>query len=91
MLPTPSSTRLAVRVVPRSRRNSIEWENGNTTLKVRLTAAPVDGAANKALIALLADALHLPSRSITITRGAESRQKVLEIEGMTIDEVMRHL
>lgn len=90
-MPPVRTARLVVRVVPRSRRNCIEWENGNEMLKVRLTAPPVDGAANEALIALLADALHLPRRSITITRGAASRQKVVEVEGVTIDEVMRQL
>jgi uncharacterized protein (TIGR00251 family) len=90
-MPPERTTRLAVRVIPRSRRNSVEWENGNVTLKVRLTAPPVDGAANEALIALLAGALHLPRRSITIIQGVASRQKVVQIEGMTIDEIKRQL
>ena len=47
--------RINVRVIPRSGKNLIEWEEGG--LKVRLTAPPIDGAANDALIALLAQCL----------------------------------
>ena len=81
--------RLAVRVLPRSSRNSIEWEQ--ETLKVRLTAPPVDGAANEALIALLAERLGLPKRSISIVSGATSRQKIVEIVGMAEEDVEKRL
>ena len=81
--------RLAVRVIPRSSRNSIEWEQ--ETLKVRLTAPPVDGAANEALIALLAERLGLPKRSISIVSGATGRQKIVEIVGMAEEEVEKRL
>lgn len=81
--------RLAVRVIPRSSRNAIKWEQG--VLKAHLTAPPVDGAANDALIALLAERLGLPRRAISITHGATSRQKVVEIVGMTETEVMERL
>jgi len=81
--------RLAVRVIPRSRRNSIEWEQ--ETLKVRLTAPPVDGAANQALVALLAERLCLPKRSISIVSGATGRQKIVEIVGMAEEEVEKRL
>lgn len=81
--------RLTVRVVPRSRRNAIAWEQG--ALKAWLTAPPVDGAANDALIALLAKHLGLPGRSISIVHGATSRQKIVEIAGMTDAEVAAKL
>jgi len=81
--------RLAVRVLPRSSRNSIEWEQ--ETLKVRLTAPPVDGAANEALIALLAERLGLPKRSISIVSGVTGRQKIVEIVGMAEEEVEKRL
>ncbi len=77
--------RIQVRVIPRSSKNCIVWEEG--ALKVRLTAPPVDGAANEALIALLAEHLGLPKRSISIVRGATSRQKTVEIVGMTVEAV----
>lgn len=81
--------RLTVRVIPRGRRNTIDWEQG--TLKVRLTAPPVDGAANQALIALLAERLGLPKRSISIVSGTTGRQKIVEIVGLTDEEVEKRL
>lgn len=73
--------RITVQVVPRSSKNSITWEQG--VLKVRLTAPPVDGAANDALIALLAERLGLPKRDIRIVHGVTSRRKTVELAGMT--------
>ena len=73
--------RINVRVIPRSSKNSIEWEEG--TLKVRLTAPPVDGTANEALLTLLAQRLGLPKRGIHIVQGATGRHKTIEITGMT--------
>ncbi len=81
--------RLTVRVIPRSSRNAIEWDQG--VLKARLTAPPVDGAANDALIALLAERLGLPRRSISIVHGATGRQKIVEIAGMTQEAVEQKL
>ncbi|GCE19393.1 DUF167 domain-containing protein [Dictyobacter kobayashii] len=80
---------VAVRVFPRSRRNQLEWDG--EILKARLTAPPVDGAANEALIALLADQLSRPKRAITIVRGATSRQKVVDIEQLTKQELEQKL
>ena len=73
--------RINVRVIPRSSKNSIEWEEG--ALKVRLTAPPVDGAANEALLTLLAQRLGLSKRDIHIIQGAAGRHKTIEITGMT--------
>ena len=81
--------RLTVRVIPRSSRNSIEWEQG--ILKARLTAPPVDGAANDALIALLAQRLGLPKRAMSIVQGATGRLKIVEIAGMTEAQVAAKL
>ncbi len=80
---------ITVRVIPRSSRNALTWEQG--TLKARLTAPPVDGAANAALINLLAERLSVPRRSISIVRGETARQKTLEIADLTPDEVERRL
>lgn len=74
-----------MQVVPRSSKNSLAWEQG--VLKARLTAPPVDGAANEALIALLAERLGLPKRDIRIVHGATSRRKTVEIAGMTPEMV----
>ncbi len=78
-----------MRIIPRSSRNSLEWEQG--VLKARLTAPPVDGAANEALVALLAERLGLPKRSISIVRGATSRQKTVELVGITVEEMVSRL
>jgi uncharacterized protein len=77
--------RIHVRVIPRSSKNSIVWEEG--ALKVRLTAPPVDGAANEALIVLLAQCLGLPKRDIQIVHGTSGRHKTVEIMGMTVEAV----
>lgn len=77
--------RITVRVIPRSRRNVLEWEHG--TMKARLTAPPVEGAANEALIALLAERLDVPKRTITIVRGTTGRQKIVDIAGLTPDDL----
>ena len=80
---------LSVRVIPRSSKNVLEWEA--ETLKARLTASPVSGAANAALILLLADRLSVPRRTISIVRGATSRQKTLEIADLTLEEIKKRL
>ena len=80
---------ISVRVIPRSSKNTLEWEGGN--LKVRLTAPPVDGAANEALVALLAERLGLPKRRISIVRGAAGRKKIVEITGITPEEAAQKL
>ncbi len=94
--------RITVRVIPRSGKNTLEWDEGNEReggdlrgqqgiLKARLNAPPVDGAANEALVALLADRLHIPKCAIQIVRGATSRQKTVEIDGLTPDELRSRL
>jgi len=80
---------ITVRVIPRSRKNALEWEQGS--LKARLTAPPVDGAANEALQELLAKHLALPRRAISIVHGATSRQKVVEIAGLTVADIQHKL
>ena len=77
------------RVLPRSSRNEVRL--GPDSLRISLTAPPVEGAANEALVALLAEKLHLPKRQVQVTRGAASRQKVLVIQGLTLEEFWRRL
>ena len=76
-----------VRVQPRSRRNTLT--SAADGLRAQLTAPPVDGAANEALIALLAERLRLPRRQVTLARGSGSRQKLLAIEGISAEEFWR--
>jgi uncharacterized protein (TIGR00251 family) len=79
-----------IRVIPRARRTEISGRRGDAIL-VRLAAPPVDGAANDALIAYLADRLGLPQRRITIARGATGRDKTLAVDGLTSADVARRL
>jgi uncharacterized protein (TIGR00251 family) len=63
---------------------------GNALL-IRLTAPPVDGAANAELIEILADAFDVPKRAISIITGERSRQKRVHIEGLTNELVTSKL
>ena len=60
-------------------------------LHVKLAAAPVEGAANAALIDLLSRQLRIPKRSVRIVTGERSRNKTVEISGLTDEEVRSSL
>jgi uncharacterized protein len=81
---------LAVRVIPRARRDEIGGERGSRLL-IRLTAPPVDGAANAALCRLVARRAGVPTRQVTIARGQTSRDKVVRVEGLTDAELRASL
>lgn len=59
--------------------------------KIQLKAPPVDGAANKALIAFLSDALGVPKSAITIELGASGRTKRVAVDGLSDEEISRRL
>jgi len=88
--PTSAGVRLWVRVQPRASSSGIAGVYGDA-LKVRLTAPPVDGAANEALVELLSSTFHIPARAVTIVTGSSSRTKIVELEGVTEDRVRRLL
>ncbi|NIO68397.1 MAG: YggU family protein [Anaerolineae bacterium] len=79
-----------VRVIPRASRNEIEGVTGNA-LKVRVTAPPVEGAANKALIELLAERLKIRKSQIEIVAGQTSRHKMISVVGLQPSEVEERL
>ena len=81
-----ASIRVPVHVQPRASRSEVVGTHG-AALKVRVLAPPVDGAANDALVALLAERLGVPRRDVRIVQGATSREKVVEIDGTTADAV----
>jgi uncharacterized protein (TIGR00251 family) len=81
---------LKLRVVPRAGRTSFAGRRGDA-LVVRLAAAPVDGAANDALIAFLSASLGCPRRDLTIVAGEKSRDKRIKIGGLTPAELERRL
>ena len=76
---TDGGVRFEVRVQPRASRNEIVGTQ-NGVLRVRLQAPPVDGAANEALIAFMADELGVSRREVRIVSGFGSRNKVLEVD-----------
>jgi len=86
LTPTNEGVLIAVRVVPRAARAGLAGIRENALL-VRLNAAPVDGAANAELIEVLADALGVPKRAISISAGERSRRKTVLIRGLSADEV----
>jgi uncharacterized protein (TIGR00251 family) len=73
---------LSVRVIPRSSKSKIDGRRGDALL-VRLAAPPVEGAANDALIDLLAREFQRPKRDITILSGQSSRDKRIDIAGLS--------
>lgn len=72
-------SRIPVRVTPRSAREAIEGFDPEGVLRVRVTAAPADGAANAAVTKLLARALGLSGRDVVLVAGAAARLKVFEV------------
>jgi len=78
--------RVAVHVQPRASRSEIIGQHG-AALKVRLQAPPVDGAANEALVRLLAESLGVPHRAVRVVAGTTSRSKTVEVDGTTEDAV----
>jgi uncharacterized protein (TIGR00251 family) len=81
---------IAVRVIPRAARSGIAGRRDNALL-IRLNAPPVEGAANAELLAVLADALDVPRRSVTIVSGAASKQKRVRIDGIDAGHAARRL
>jgi uncharacterized protein (TIGR00251 family) len=77
--------RLAVRLTPRASRNGVDGvvkgADGRCALQIHLTAPPVEGAANAALIAFLAEVLGLRKRDIAIRSGETGRLKILRLAG----------
>jgi uncharacterized protein (TIGR00251 family) len=82
--------RLAVKVTPNTGRNEVTGFKEDV-LQVRIAAPPEKGKANKELVDFLSDKLGVKKSSITITRGLTSRNKVLAIEGIRREQMIRRL
>ena len=89
---------LKVKVSPGARKEDLAgWQvdpstgSGQAVLRVRVTAAPERGKANEAVCRLLAARLGLPAASVSLSRGAASRDKLLHIDGLSDEEVRRRL
>jgi hypothetical protein len=82
----PEGLLLAVRVHPRARRNEVAgWEGG--ALRLRVTAAPDGGEANRAVSRLLAAALGVAPSRVALVRGTTTRDKLFRIERLSLAEV----
>ena len=84
------TTRVRLRVAPGAKRAGIAGRYGDSW-KVRVTAAAEHGHANEAVIALLAATLGLPRSSVTLVSGDSSRDKIVELAGITPEETERRL
>ncbi len=80
------SCEIRVRLTPRAAREQIAGERDGALL-VRVCAPPVDGRANDALCRLLADRAGVGVRSVSIVRGASSREKLVRVEGLELAEL----
>lgn len=80
----------AVKVHPRARKNAITGVVGEA-LKLALTAPPVDGKANQAVIEFFADLFAIPRSSVTIASGETSRNKVVRVSGLSRTAVEQRL
>jgi uncharacterized protein (TIGR00251 family) len=81
---------LALKVQPRASRSELAGLLGSE-LKLKVTAPPVDSAANEAVIVFLAAQLGLPRRQITLVRGQTSPHKTIRLDGITLEEAARRL
>ena len=84
---TPEGIVFPVRVLPRSSRNEIAGVTGDA-LKVKLTAPPVEGAANKLLIEFLSEKLHVAKSRVEILSGQSGRNKLVKITGIEKEKVL---
>lgn len=86
---------LAIRVTPRASRNEIVEVQMDGTVRIRLTAPPVEGQANKALIDFLSEVLEIPPSKIEIVAGTSGRDKlvsILDMDSETVhNKIIKHL
>jgi uncharacterized protein (TIGR00251 family) len=87
---TPSGVRIRLRVQPRAARTEVVGAHGDA-LRVRLTAAPVEGEANEALVRFLAERLGVARSLVQVVAGRTARTKVVKVEGISAQEARLRL
>jgi uncharacterized protein len=88
----PDGVSLAIKLQPRASANEIVPHRGiGVELRVKVTAPPVDAAANDALIRLLAERFDCPRSCVEILRGHTSRHKIIKLQGLSADAVLASL
>ncbi|HET7871936.1 MAG TPA: DUF167 domain-containing protein [Terriglobales bacterium] len=93
MIPLQESAKgvtFAVKVHPRARKNQVTGIVGDA-LKLALTAPPVEGRANQAVVEFFADLFRIPRSSVTIASGENSRNKAIRVYGITGVEIRHRL
>ncbi len=80
---------ITLRVQPKASRNAHKVKDG--VLKVWLTAPPVEGRANAALVEYLSKVLGVPKSSLSIVRGERGRDKVVAVEGISLEDAKERL
>ena len=90
--PLSASVKIRLKVVPGASSEGWQWlGDEQPLLKIRVTAAPEKGKANKAVEKYLASMLAVPGNAVTITSGSSSQQKVVEVLGLTLSDVKQKL
>lgn len=80
---------IAIRVIPRAKRNEIVEILNDGTIKIRLTAPPVEGKANQALLEFLADVFNVAKSKIEIVAGEKGRKKLVSILDMDAETAQK--
>jgi uncharacterized protein (TIGR00251 family) len=83
--------RLALRVQPGAKRDGLLARLASGEWKVAVSAPPLEGRANEAVVELLSGLLGVKRRQVVVTRGASSRQKLVEVEGLSEAEAEARL
>ena len=84
------SCKLAIKAIPNAPRNAVVGWLGDA-LKIKVHAPALEGRANDELCKFIAETLDIPTRAVTVAMGDKSRQKVLHIDGLALDEVRHRL
>ena len=84
-------TYLKIRVIPGAKANKIDGMNPENALKLRVTAKPLEGKANDAVVELLSDFLGLKKSDVLIKSGFKSRNKTVVIYGLNSEEIHKNL
>lgn len=86
----PDGVLVSIKLQPRSSADQIGEAVGDE-LRIRVTAPPVDAAANEALIRLIAKAWDCPRSRIELVRGHKSRHKIIKLHGVSLEELLSRL
>ncbi len=87
---TKNGVIVRIRVQPKASRNVVSAEPGKR-VRIAVTAPPEDGAANRAVVKLLAKTVGVPKSAVKITHGGKGRDKTLSLDGTDVDTVRRIL